>query len=184
MQQNRFMGYSPYTGMPRNHPYEPRGYRRREKHDYGGEPYVVNIQDVTLENKNYRKAIWTGEHLQVTVMSIDVGDDIGLEVHEDVDQFIRIEEGEGLTEMGPREDYLPFTKKVYDDDAIMVPAGVWHNVTNTGEKPLKVYAIYAPPEHPKGTLEPTKADADESHNHGNPGNHGPRSNRSYSYYPF
>lgn len=124
--------------------------------DYGPEPFVINIDEATKENDNYRTALWTGDHLQVTLMSIEVGDDIGLEVHPKVDQFLRIEEGQGLVEMGPRKDKLDFRKKVSDDFAIMVPAGTWHNVTNTGNKPLKLYAIYGPPNHPRGTVHETK----------------------------
>ncbi|MFS0723651.1 cupin domain-containing protein [Paenibacillus sp. 1P07SE] len=131
--------------------------------DQGKEPYVVNIEQVTKQNHTYRTAIWTGEHFQVTVMSIPVGSDIGLEVHPDTDQFIRIEEGQGLVQMGDSKDKLDFEAAAYDDFAVMVPAGKWHNLTNTGNKPLKVYVIYAPPEHPFGTVHATKADAMASH---------------------
>ncbi|RAL22609.1 cupin domain-containing protein [Thermoflavimicrobium daqui] len=127
--------------------------------DYGKKPFVVNINKAAKQNNTFRTAIWTGDHLQVTVMSINVGDDIGLEVHPTVDQFLRIEEGQGLVQMGDRKDQLDFKAKVYDDYAIMVPAGKWHNLINTGDKPLKLYTIYAPPEHPFGTVHKTKADA-------------------------
>ncbi|MFF2479838.1 cupin domain-containing protein [Paenibacillus sp. NPDC058071] len=127
--------------------------------DHGGTPYVVNIEEAAKNNNTYRTAIWTGQHLQVTVMSIEVGDDIGLEVHPIVDQFLRIEEGEGLVQMGSSKERLDFQEAVGDTDAIMVPAGTWHNVTNTGSKPLKLYSIYAPPEHPFGTVHRSKADA-------------------------
>ncbi|MGH4052210.1 MAG: cupin domain-containing protein [Clostridium sp.] len=125
--------------------------------DYGPKPFVVNIDKATKQNNTYRTALWTGKHLQVTLMSIEVGDDIGLEVHPTGDQFIRIEEGQGLVKMGDRKDKLDFQAKVYDDFAIMIPAGKWHNIINTGNKPLKLYAIYAPPEHPRGTVHETKA---------------------------
>jgi mannose-6-phosphate isomerase-like protein (cupin superfamily)/rubrerythrin len=127
-----------------------------ELKDYGQKPYVVNIDTVTTENNNYRTALWTGKNLQVTLMSINVGDDIGLEVHPKTDQFIRIEEGEALVQMGDSKEQLDFEVKAYDDYAIMIPAGKWHNVVNTGNVPLKVYAIYAPPEHPFGTIHETK----------------------------
>lgn len=127
--------------------------------DYGKEPFVVNINQATKHNNTFRTAIWTGNHLQVTLMSINVGDDIGLEVHPNIDQFLRIEEGQGLVQMGDAKDQLYFQKRVYDDDAIMVPAGKWHNLINTGNRPLKLYTIYAPPEHPFGTIHKTKADA-------------------------
>ena len=127
--------------------------------DHGKQPYVVNIHEAAKRNQTFRTALWTGKHLQVTLMSIDVGDDIGLEVHPDVDQFLRIEEGRGFVQMGDRKDRLTFTAHVHKDDAIMVPAGKWHNLTNTGDRPLKLYSIYAPPEHPFGTVHKTKADA-------------------------
>ncbi len=133
--------------------------------DYGSEPFVVNIEKATKQNNNFRIALWTGDHLQVTLMSINPGEDIGLEVHPDVDQFLRIEEGKGTVKMGDSKDNLDFQKEVYDDFAVMVPAGKWHNIVNTGDKPLKLYSIYAPPEHPRGTVHKTKADAEEEHEH-------------------
>lgn len=128
--------------------------------DYGPEPFVVNIEEATKQNNNFRTSLWTGDNLQVTLMSIKPGEDIGLEVHPTVDQFIRIEEGQGIVKMGDSKDRLDFQRKVYDDYAIFIPAGKWHNVINTGDKPLKLYAIYAPPEHPRGTVHKTKADAE------------------------
>ncbi|MFC2949390.1 cupin domain-containing protein [Virgibacillus sediminis] len=133
--------------------------------DYGSQPYVINIEDAAKQNNTFRTALWTGKNLQVTVMSIGVGEDIGLEIHPDVDQFLRIEEGQGMVQMGERKDNLTFQRRVYDDYAIMVPAGVWHNLTNTGNKPLKLYTIYAPPEHPFGTIHRTKAEAMASEKH-------------------
>lgn len=130
-------------------------------HDYGMRPFVVNINQASKQNNNYRTALWTGKHLQVTLMSINVGDDIGLEVHPTTDQFIRIEDGQGLVQMGKTRDNLDFEAMANDDFAIMIPAGTWHNVTNIGNRPLKVYSIYAPPEHPFGTVEKTKAIAQE-----------------------
>lgn len=127
--------------------------------DYGPQPFVVNINEASKQNNNFRTALWTGRHLQVTLMSINVGDDIGLEIHPNVDQFIRIEDGQGLVKMGRSKDRLDFQANAYDDFAIMIPAGTWHNVINTGNKPLKVYSIYAPPQHPHGTVHVTKADA-------------------------
>jgi mannose-6-phosphate isomerase-like protein (cupin superfamily) len=136
--------------------------RANQRKDYGGKPFVVDIEKVTKQNKTFRTAIWTGNKLQVTLMSIDVGDSIGLEIHPNTDQFLRIEEGQGLVQMGDRKDRLDYVRKVSDDYAIMVPAGKWHNLTNTGNKPLKLYSIYAPPEHPFGTVHRTKADAMEA----------------------
>ncbi|MCT4619182.1 MAG: cupin domain-containing protein [Marinisporobacter sp.] len=133
--------------------------------DYGPEPFVVDIEEATKQNQTFRTALWTGDNLQVTLMCIPVGEDIGLEVHPKVDQFIRIEEGQGLVQMGNSKDQLDFQEKVYDDYAIMIPAGEWHNVINTGDTPLKLYAIYAPPEHPRGTVHKTKADAEAAEGH-------------------
>ena len=128
--------------------------------DYGPEPFVMNINEVTKQNNNFRTALWTGNHLQVTLMSINVGESLGLEMHPDVDQFIRIEQGYGLVQMGNNKNNLNFERKVYDDFAIIIPAGKWHNLTNIGNVPIKLYSIYAPPNHPKGTIHRTKADAE------------------------
>lgn len=134
--------------------------------DHGPKPYVVDIEKETLENTNYRTTLWTGKHMQMTVMAIAPGDDIGLEVHEDHDQFLRVEQGRGRVQMGPAEDDLSFEEEVGDDWVILVPAGQWHNVTNIGDEPLKVYSLYSPPEHPHGTVHPTKADSDaDEHDH-------------------
>lgn len=164
--------YNPYNmyNMNKGYPYPhwgktPKynsdfGKQYTELKDYGPEPFVLNIEEATKRNTTFRTALWTGEELQVTLMSIDVGDDIGLEVHPKGDQFIRIEEGQGLVQMGDSKDKLDFEEKVYDDYAIMIPAGKWHNVINTGNEPLKLYAIYAPPEHPRDTVHETKADAE------------------------
>ena len=127
--------------------------------DHGQTPYVVNIEDATLQNENYRTTIWTGKKLQVTVMTIQPKDDIGLEVHHGIDQFIRIEKGQGLCQIGPAEDDLNFEQAVSDDDAVFVPADMWHNITNTGDQPLKLYTIYAGPDHVPGTVHPTHDDA-------------------------
>jgi mannose-6-phosphate isomerase-like protein (cupin superfamily) len=130
-----------------------------ELKDYGPEPFVININDATKQNDTYRSALWTGRHLQVTLMSLKVGEDIGLEIHPNVDQFLRIEEGQGLVMMGDSRNNLNFRERVYDDFVILIPAGKWHNLVNTGNIPLKLYSIYAPPQHPHGTVHETKADA-------------------------
>ncbi|KYD29782.1 cupin domain-containing protein [Parageobacillus toebii NBRC 107807] len=136
-----------------------KGRDKIELKDYGPKPFVVNINEAAKQNNTYRTALWTGNHLQVTLMSLNVGEDIGLEIHPDVDQFLRIEQGQGIVQMGKSKDNLNFERKVYDDSAIMIPAGTWHNVINIGNIPLKLYSIYAPPEHPRGTVHVTKADA-------------------------
>lgn len=127
--------------------------------DRGKQPVVENIEDWTNANDNYRTTVWTGEKMQLTLMAIQPGDDIGLEVHPDVDQFLRIESGKGLCQMGPTKDNLNFEQEVEDDFAILVPANTWHNVTNTGDEPLKLYTLYAGPDHLPGTVHPTHQDA-------------------------
>lgn len=127
--------------------------------DYGPNPFVININEAARQNNTYRTALWTGEHFQLTLMSLNVGEDIGLEIHPHVDQFLRIEQGQGIVQMGKTKDNLNFQRNVSDDFAIFVPAGTWHNLTNTGNVPLKLYSIYAPPNHPFGTVHPTKAAA-------------------------
>ena len=136
--------------------------------DYGPMPFAIDINKATLANDTYRTALWTGKNLQVTLMSIKPHDDIGLEVHPDNDQFIRIEKGQGVFQFGPAQNNLAYQQNVYDDYAVFVPAGTWHNIINTGSYPLKLYSIYAPPHHPHSTIHQTKAiaeaaEAGESH---------------------
>jgi len=127
--------------------------------DYGPEPFVINIDKTTKQIDTFRTVLWTGSHLQLTLMSINVGEDIGLEVHPNIDQFLRIEQGQGLVKMGSIKDNLSFQRRVSEGYAIIIPAGTWHNLINIGNSPLKLYSIYAPPQHPKGTVHKTKADA-------------------------
>lgn len=131
--------------------------------DYGPDPFVTNIDKATRQNRNFRTALWTGRHLQLTLMSIPTGGEIGLEIHPETDQFIRIESGNGMVMMGPAKNRLNFQRPVSDGYAVFVPAGTWHNIVNTGNRPLKIYTIYAPPHHPHGTVHATKdiADAQE-----------------------
>lgn len=136
-----------------------------ELKDHGPRPYTVDIEEATVQNPNYRTALWTGTNLQVTLMSIPVGGEIGLEAHHELDQFLRIEEGKGRVQMGDAEDDLPFDQEIGDDWVVLVPAGTWHNITNVGDEPLKIYSIYAPPEHPHGTVHATKAEGDAAEDH-------------------
>ena len=129
--------------------------------DQGPNPFVINIHEAAIQNQTFRTALWTGKHLQLTLMSLQPGEDIGLEVHPHVDQFLRIEHGQGITQMGRSRDNLSFQQYVGEDSAIFIPAGTWHNLTNTGHTPLKLYSIYAPPNHPFGTVHRTKAEAAE-----------------------
>jgi mannose-6-phosphate isomerase-like protein (cupin superfamily) len=128
--------------------------------DYGPDPFVINIADAAMQNKNYRTALWTGRYLQLTLMSIPVGGEIGLEVHPNTDQFIRIEAGNGMVRMGSSRDCVELRSPVRGGYAVFVPAGTWHNIVNTGCRPLKIYTVYAPPHHPRGTVHTTKAEAD------------------------
>lgn len=133
--------------------------------DHGMEPYVIDIEKATKINNNFRTTIWTGAHLQTTLMSIPVGGDIGLEIHHGVDQFLRIEQGLGLVQMGKSMEHLTYTMKAGDGYAIFVPAETWHNIINIGRVPLKLYSIYAPPQHPQGTIHQTKAIAEAAEGH-------------------
>lgn len=136
--------------------------RRRGKMEYkdnGKKPYMVNIQDATAQNDNFRIAIWTGEKLQLTVMSIEPNDEAGLEVHEGIDQFIRIEEGQGICKMGSTKDNLDFERAVTKGDAVLVPMNMWHNIINTGGQALKLYTIYSGQEHEEGTIHLSREDA-------------------------
>ncbi|MDF1855557.1 cupin domain-containing protein [Pseudooceanicola sp.] len=132
--------------------------------DHGPTPYVVNIEQDTLGNPDFRTTRWTGKHIQLTLMTIPVGGDIGLEVHETTDQFLRLEQGRGRVQMGPSQDKLDFDQEVGADWAVFVPAGLWHNITNTGDESIKLYAIYGPPDHLHGTVHATQAEAENDPN--------------------
>lgn len=133
--------------------------------DHGPAPFVTDIEAATLGNNTFRTTVWTGRHLQLTVMCLQPEEEIGLEVHHDRDQFLRIEQGHGRVVMGPTRDDLSFKREVSDDDVVLVPAGSWHNVTNTGVDALKLYSIYGPAEHEPGTVHLTKAEADAAEHH-------------------
>jgi len=150
-----------YNNMPR----QP--YFFDKTADYGPNPFVVDINKATIHNNTFRTALWTGNHLQLTLMNIPAGEDIGLEMHPNVDQFLRIESGKGLVQMGNSKNNLYFRQPVFDDFAIFIPAGTWHNLINTGNQSLKLYSIYTPPNHAWGTVHQTKAiaEAAEMHQH-------------------
>ena len=121
--------------------------------------FVDNIEDLTLGNKDFRRVVYTGKYAQLVLMSLRKGEEIGEEVHEDRDQFFRVEKGKGEVVIdGERH-------KIRRDDAILVPAGARHNVINTGDKSLKLYTLYGPPEHKDGTVHHTKSDAEEQEEH-------------------
>jgi mannose-6-phosphate isomerase-like protein (cupin superfamily) len=122
--------------------------------------WVGDIEEVTVENTTFRTVTFTGEHTQLTVMRLGPGEDIGLEAHPDNDQFLRIEEGNARVELGETKDRVDETHDVEGDWAVIIPAGIWHNVVNTGSGDMKLYSLYSPPEHPDGTVDETKADAE------------------------
>jgi mannose-6-phosphate isomerase-like protein (cupin superfamily) len=131
-----------------------------EPADLGPDPAVIDIARKTARNQCFRKAIWTGAHLQVTLMTIPVGGDIGVELHTDTDQFLRIEQGCALVRFGRTREEMHSVGRAFSGDAILVPAGTWHNVVNCGRTPLRLYSVYAPPHHPHGTVHATKDDAE------------------------
>ena len=128
--------------------------------DYGCEPFIFNIDHATTMNENFRTTLWTGRHLQLTLMSIPVCGDIGVEMHSDVDQFVRVECGRAKVYMGTCRNHLQDMGCVDASYAILIPAGTWHNIVNVGNRPLKLYSLYAPPQHPVGTVHKAKADAE------------------------
>lgn len=130
--------------------------------DYGANPFSTNIVCATKQNPFFRRTLWTGSNLQLTLMCIPPCGEIGLEIHPDTDQFLRIEAGQGLVMMGTYRQNPDFQRCICQEDAIFVPAGTWHNIINTGRTPLKLYSIYAPPHHPHGTVHRTKAESDAS----------------------
>ena len=121
--------------------------------------FADDIEKLTEENDNFRQVLDTGKNIQLVLMAIQPGEDIGEEVHEDRDQFFRFEQGSGEVMIDG------VTNQVKADDGVIVPAGANHNVVNTGSEPLRLYTIYGPPEHLDGTIHKTKADADASHEH-------------------
>lgn len=134
--------------------------------DNGPRSNAFDIEAATTSNTTYRSVAWTGKYLQVTLMSIPVGESIGLEVHPETDQFLRLETGRGRCVMGPARDDLSFEQEVSDGWAIQVPAGTWHDVINVGEEPMRLYAVYAPTHHAAGITQQTSADADADENAG------------------
>ncbi|MDP3591095.1 cupin domain-containing protein [Phenylobacterium sp.] len=121
--------------------------------------FVEDIEELTEDNKDFRRVLYTGKHLQLVLMALQPGEEIGEEVHEDHDQFFRVEKGKG-------EVWIDGVRsKIKSDDAIIVPAGAKHNVINTGDKSLKLYTLYGPPDHKDGVVHKTKADAEASEEH-------------------
>lgn len=134
--------------------------------DVGPQPQSFDLERATLANRNYRTVAWSGEYLQLTLMSIPVGADIGLEAHPQTDQFLRLDAGRGRVQMGPARDRLDVDREVEDGWAVFVPAGTWHNVTNIGTGPMQLYAVYAPVHHAAGRVHATAADAERDEDSG------------------
>jgi|SRR5450755_2394087 len=128
--------------------------------DIGPRPQSFDIERATKTNTKYRAVAWSGRYLQVTLMSIPVGGDIGLEAHPETDQFLRLDAGTGRVQMGTAQDNLTFDQEVSNGWCVLVPAGTWHNITNTGATPMQVYAIYAPAHHTPGKVQATAAVAE------------------------
>jgi mannose-6-phosphate isomerase-like protein (cupin superfamily) len=115
--------------------------------------FIADIEDRTESNSNFRHVIYTGPHMQLVLMALEPGEEIGEEIHEGTDQFFRVEEGKG-------EIWVDGHKTpIESDTGIVVPAGARHNIRNTGRKPLRMYTLYAPPHHPDGTVQRTRAEA-------------------------
>lgn len=125
--------------------------------DIGPKAHSFDIERAAIENPDTRAVAWSGRHLQVTLMSIPIGGEIGLESHPDTDQFIRLETGEGRVLMGAAKDQLSFDAKVSDGWCVLAPAGSWHNIINIGPTPLQLYAIYAPAHYAPGKVQATAA---------------------------
>ena len=130
--------------------------------DNGPGPYVANVGCMAVNNVHFRHTLWTGCNAQMTLMSIPVRGEVGLEMHEDTDQLLCVEQGQAFVMMGDSKDNLVFRQRAMTNDVIFVPAGTWHNVINTGNRMLKLSSLYAPPQHPKGTVHRTKADAEHA----------------------
>ena len=116
--------------------------------------YTGNIEELTLANNNFRQVLYTGKHMQLVVMTLQAGEEIGVEIHKTVDQFFRVEEGVAKFVVNGE------ATQVGEDEVFIVPAGSEHNVINVGEAPLRLYTIYTPPNHPDGTIHANKAEAD------------------------
>ena len=123
---------------------------------------VVNLKKATLYNDFFRREVWTGEHLQITLMTIPVGGEVGKEIHSATDQLLVVEQGSAAVFMGAQESDLEYVGNAEAGDGILVPAGTYHNVYNDGRIPLKLFSVYAPPHHPIGTLQRSKEDADQA----------------------
>lgn len=128
--------------------------------DHGPEPFVANIPASARQNQNFRTAFWTGSHLQMTLMCIPAHGDIGVEMHPNTDQMIRVESGTGMFHWGTCKEKLKEQRTLGAGDVVFIPCGTWHNIVNHGNCPLKLSSIYGPPQHPRGTVHATKMDGE------------------------
>lgn len=135
------------------------GVTRSDLADYGPIPIVIDIDGMAMKNTNFRTTLWTGRSLQLTLMSLLPREEIGVEMHENLDQFIKIVEGYAVVKMGTSEKILDLQADLTSDDAVIIPAGTYHNIINTGYRPLKLISLYGPPAHPFNTTHVTKRDA-------------------------
>ena len=128
--------------------------------DFGPYPYAAHIGYEAWQNENFRRAFWTGEQLQMTLMSLMPGEDIGVEMHSETDQIIRVEQGQAIAWMGRDRNRQDNQIHLFEGNALFIPAGTWHNVMNTGTGMLKLSSIYAPVQHERGTLQRTRKEAE------------------------
>ncbi|MBQ4101062.1 MAG: cupin domain-containing protein [Oscillospiraceae bacterium] len=133
--------------------------------DYGDNPFSANIDMLTRQNPYFRTVLWTGKHLQLVLMRLRSGEAIGGEVHPRTDQFIKVVEGRAEVLMGKSADDISYKKIIGEGYMTIIPAGWYHNIKNIGGRSLRLYTIYAPPEHPAGTVHKTKKDAEQEHHH-------------------
>lgn len=130
--------------------------------DHGNEPFCTSIVRSAHQNRNFRTAIWTGCHLQMTLMCIPPRGEIGAEIHPDTDQIIRVESGQATVYLGTGPESLRPHRRLRTGDAVFIPCGTWHNILNCGGCALRVSSVYGPPQHPFGTVHRTKADSDHA----------------------
>ena len=130
--------------------------------DHDFRPFAANIPESAQHNRNFRTTLWTGRHLQMTLMCIPVCGEVGLEMHPHTDQFLRVEAGQALVRAGYTKEKQETLCCLHPGDGLFIPCGTWHNILNNGRCPLRLSSVYAPPQHPRGTVHPTKADADQA----------------------
>lgn len=129
--------------------------------DPGAVPFVTDMTVRACRNRNFRETVWTGNHLQLTVMEIPLCGEVGAELHPDTDQLIRVEAGQALVLMGECREKMDFRRRLGPGEAALIPCGTWHNIVNDGRRPLKLSSVYAPPHHPQCTIHRTREEAEE-----------------------